>query len=76
MAPRLQSGITRTALSFGALPFFHILVSLWMVSGDSGGSGGKRVGGDELTGYYWLCGGLVHKSPLSPTGQHGQNPSK
>lgn len=29
--------------------------------------GGRGVAGDELTGYYWICGGLVHKSPLSPT---------
>lgn len=41
---------------------------------------GSRVGvrglaGDELTGYYWLCGGLVHKSPLSPMASTARTPA-
>lgn len=33
---------------------------------ECGGGGVRGLAGDELTGYYWLCGGLVHKSLLSP----------
>lgn len=51
-----------TALSFGPLTFFRILVSSWMVSGTWMGAvarvGVRGLAGDELTGYYWLCGGI------------------
>lgn len=43
------------------------------------GGGGwieRGLAGDELTGYYWLCGGLDHKSLLSPHGRHGQSAGK
>lgn len=33
---------------------------------EGGQEGGRLLAGDELTGYYQLCGGLVHKSPRSP----------
>lgn len=47
--------------------------------GGKGGGGGwieRGLAGDELTGYYWLCGGLDHKSLLSPHGRHGQSAGK
>lgn len=72
-----------TTLSFGPLPFFRILVSSWMVNGTWTGRGGgvvvggvgvRGLAGDELTGYYWLCQGLVHKSPLSLMARTARTP--
>lgn len=61
------------------VPFWYLcgwLVELWWRGrGCTRRCWGKRLAGDELTGYYWLCGGLFHKSPLSPVASMATTPT-
>lgn len=65
----LKPGITPTQLSLLAPCLSSVFWDLrgWLAGLGWGGAVGVRgLAGDELTGYYWLYMGLVHKSPLSP----------
>lgn len=75
----LKPGITSTRLSLLApclSPAFWYLCGWLAVLGwGLEGEGVRGLAGDELTGYYWLCGGLVHKSLLSPMARTARTPA-
>lgn len=76
----LKPGITPARLSLLALCLSSTFWYLrgWLAGlgwGVVGGVGVRGLAGDELTGYYWLCGGLVHKSPLSPMAGTARTPA-
>ncbi len=76
----LKPGITPTWLSLLApcLSSTFWYLRGWLAGlgwGVVGGAGVRGLAGDELTGYYWLCGGLVHKSPLSPMAGTARTPA-
>lgn len=80
MALCLKPGITPARLSLLALCLSSTFWYLrgWLAGlgwGVVGGVGVRGLAGDELTGYYWLCGGLVHKSPLSPMAGTARTPA-